>query len=103
MSANSATNTISIEVAYALPDNQQIIALDVPVNTPIVDAIKMSKITSQFNTIDMGNLVVGIFGKKVPLDYTLRHKDRIEIYRPLIIDPQTARLNRLKKLQQQKK
>ena len=103
MSAKSATTTISIEVAYALPDNQQIIALDVPVNTPIVDAIKMSKITSQFNTIDLNNLVVGIFGKKVPLDYTLHNKDRIEIYRPLIIDPQTARLNRLKKLQQQKK
>ena len=42
---------------------------------------------------------MGIFGKvvKVPADHILREGDRVELYRPLKIDPKQARMNRARK------
>ena len=97
-----STATISIEVAYALPDRQQITALDVTIGTTAIDAVKISKIETLFSQIDVHNVALGIFGKKIIPEYVLQNKDRVEIYRPLLIDPQTARLNRLKKAQHKK-
>ena len=37
---------------------------------------------------------VGIFGKLTSLDHTLRDRDRVEIYRPLIADPKEIRRKR---------
>ena len=34
---------------------------------------------------------MGIFGKQTTLGHSLKNKDRIEIYRPLIIDPKELR------------
>jgi putative ubiquitin-RnfH superfamily antitoxin RatB of RatAB toxin-antitoxin module len=42
---------------------------------------------------------MGIFGKaiKQPGQHEVQEGDRIELYRPLMIDPKQARLNRAKK------
>ena len=58
-----------------------------------------SNITQEFTEIDLSNLQVGIFGKKIadPNTHIVKAGERIEIYRPLLIDPQQARLNRLEK------
>ncbi len=90
---------IQIEVAYALPTRQQIVPLSVAAGTTVYEGAKKSGIDQIFPEIDFDAVDMGIFGKvvKKPKEELLRDGDRIEIYRPLIIDPKQARLNRAKK------
>ena len=82
---------ITVEVAYALPDEQVILSLEVPDNTTVEQAVKRSGILERYPQIDLDNDKVGIFGKICKLNATLSPKDRIEIYRPLIADPKESR------------
>lgn len=90
---------IRVEVAFARPDKQKIIALDVEEGTTAVEAVRRSGIVTVFPEIDPDTNNMGIFGKAIknPASHELRHGDRVEIYRPLKIDPKQARLNRAKK------
>jgi putative ubiquitin-RnfH superfamily antitoxin RatB of RatAB toxin-antitoxin module len=92
-------NQIRVEVAYALLHKQKIISLQVVSGTNALEAVVSSNITQEFAEIDLSNLHLGIFGKKIaePSTHILKAGERVEIYRPLLIDPQQARLNRLEK------
>jgi len=83
--------TLSVEVAYALPDSQDVIALHVPVDTKIGEAIALSRIRERFPEIDWSRNKVGVFGRLRDPDSRLEDGDRVEIYRPLRIDPKQAR------------
>jgi putative ubiquitin-RnfH superfamily antitoxin RatB of RatAB toxin-antitoxin module len=86
------TETIRVEVAYALPEEQKIIALDVASGTTAFDAVQQSGIARQFKALDVENSGMGIFGKAVKSrDYVLKAGDRVEIYRPLTADPKEVR------------
>lgn len=82
---------MKVEVAYANPDKQVIIEVDVPEKTTVKQAIIESQITEQFNEINLDDIDVGIFSKRASLDTLLNEGDRVEIYRPLTMDPKTAR------------
>lgn len=88
-----------VEVAYARPDKQKIVEVDVPEGATAIEAVKLSGITDIFPEIDADAIDMGVFGKviKDPVAHQLREGDRIELYRPLKIDPKQARLNRAKK------
>lgn len=88
------TNIIHVEVAYALPHEQKLIALEVPEHTTVKQAIEYSKILAYFIDIDLNQNKVGIFSKVCTLDTPLRDGDRVEIYRPLIADPKEVRKRR---------
>lgn len=90
---------IKVEVAYATPQKQKILALDVPQGTTVYQAAEMSGIVDEFPEINLEEAKMGLFGKAVraPKDEVLREMDRVEIYRPLIIDPKVARANRAAK------
>ncbi len=85
------TEHIIVEVAYALPDEQLILEIEVPADCQVEEAIKRSGMLERYPQIDLGSDKVGIFGKMCKLDASLNHKDRIEIYRPLIADPKESR------------
>ncbi len=85
---------IKIEVVYALPHEQTLLALEVAPGTTLADAIKASGILEKHPDIDLASNKVGIFGKLSKPDAVLRDKDRIEIYRPLIADPKEIRRKR---------
>ena len=91
-------NKISIEVAYATPEKQKIIMLDVPAGTNIRAAARLSGLEKLFPELSY-DAPMGIFGKKVakPDEQEVKAGDRIEIYRPLLIDPKQARANRAAK------
>ena len=93
------TDKIKIEVAYARPDLQKILSTSVPVGTSVYDAARVSGIDKIFPEIDFTSIDMGIFGKVVkdPKNQEIREGERIELYRPLIIDPKQARLNRAAK------
>jgi len=86
-----------VEVGYARPDTQIILSVEVDETATVNEAIVMSGILEQFPDIDLNKNKVGIFGKLTKLDATLREKDRIEIYRPLIADPKASRKKRAAK------
>lgn len=93
--------SIPVEVAYALPDKQKIIALLVEPGTTAYVAACRSKITDYFPGVDLETAKMGVFGQalgtkglKPPAEYVLQPGDRIEIYRPLISDPKEVRRRR---------
>ncbi|MDK2777760.1 MAG: RnfH family protein [Pseudomonadota bacterium] len=92
---------INVEVAYALPHKQKILALEVEAGTTLLDAVKQSGIETEFPELDLTDARFGIFGKatRTPETDVLREGDRVEIYRPLLIDPKQARANRAAKAQ----
>ncbi|MGJ8620063.1 MAG: RnfH family protein [Methylophilaceae bacterium] len=92
--ASNIGDHITVEVAYALPDQQLIIPVQVTVETTAEEAIHASNIISKCPEIDLAKNQVGIFGKLAKLDTPLRHMDRVEIYRPLIADPKEVRKQR---------
>jgi len=92
-----------VEVAYAKPEKQLIIQIDVEESCTVEQAIVLSKIKKQFPEIDVEKNKVGIFGKTVKLMDSLREKDRVEIYRPLIVDPKESRRARAAKKERQNK
>jgi len=88
---------IFIEVIYALPEEQELITLDVEQGTTAEQAVKLSGVLEKFPEIDLAKNKLGIFGKAVKADEVLRDKDRVEIYRPLIADPKESRRKRAEK------
>ena len=86
--------SLSIEVCYARADEQTLIALTLPCGATVRDAIAASEITRKHPEIDPATAKLGIFGKLTTLDAPLNDLDRVEIYRPLIVDPKLARQRR---------
>jgi hypothetical protein len=85
---------IDIEVAYAEPGDQVIVALRVPAGIGARDAVRRSGLLERFPDIDPAALSVGVFGVRVSPCAPLTQGDRVEIYRPLQVDPKQARRNR---------
>ncbi len=88
------SNSIAVMVCYATANQQEIIPLELPPQTNILQAIQQSGILDQYTEIDLAKNTIGVFGKLVNLDQVLQDKDRIEIYRPLRINPMDARRSR---------
>jgi uncharacterized protein len=94
--------TLAVEVAYALPSKQRIVALKVPKGTTARQAVTLADLPTLFpdEPSDMFRQApLGIFGKVIrdPEAEQLREGDRVEVYRPLAIDPKAARLERAKR------
>lgn len=83
-----------VEVAYALPDMQVILPVEVEEGATLRQAIERSGLLNRYPEIDLAVNKVGVFGRLAKLDETLRARDRVEIYRPLIADPKEVRKQR---------
>lgn len=93
------SDKIQVEVAYATPEKQTILAIHVAMGTTVFQAAQMSGIVNEFPEIVLEDAKLGLFGKAVrnPKEEVLREMDRVEIYRALTIDPKVARANRAAK------
>ena len=91
---NTDSEEMIVEVAYALPTQQVILPVKVPVGTNAEAAIQASGVLAKFPEIDLAVNKIGVFGKLSKLDAELRHLYRVEIYRPLIADPKEVRRQR---------
>lgn len=93
---------LTVEVAYALPHKQRLVALRVPEGTTARQAVELADLPALFPELPSDTFKqapLGIFGKalRTPETETLREGDRVEVYRPLAIDPKAARLERAKR------
>lgn len=85
-----------VEVAFALPESQCIVELQVPEGTTARQAVAMARMDTRFPQLPPDTFAqasLGIFGKQLkhPGMQVLREGDRVEIYRPLKVDPKKAR------------
>ena len=86
---------IEVEVVYALPAEQAVVRLSLAAAATVEAAILQSGLLERYPEIRLVPLCVGIFGTITPLDARLRTGDRVEIYRPLTVDPKEARRRRV--------
>ncbi len=82
---------IHVEIAYAEPQHQAIIPMDVPSGTTVMEAVRHSGIVDEFPQLDVDKCKLGIFGKLGQPEQLLKNGDRVELYRPLIADPKEVR------------
>jgi len=87
---------MKVEVAYATPAEQVVVAVELPPGATLAQAIDVSGLRQQFPDIDL-RYGVGIFGEGRALTDTVSEGDRVEIYRPLKADPKDQRRRRAKK------
>jgi putative ubiquitin-RnfH superfamily antitoxin RatB of RatAB toxin-antitoxin module len=89
---------ITVEVVFANPAEQTLVALKLAEGSTIEEAINASGLLNRFPEIDLSINKIGIFGSVCSLDRTLKQNDRVEIYRPLLNDPkETRRIRAAKK------
>lgn len=96
---------IRVEVVYATAERQVLMALDVEPGTTMYDAVVRSRIAEQFpGQIDPERIPMGIYAKiePNPRARVLQDGDRVELYRPLMVDPNDSRKERAQKAKQKR-
>jgi putative ubiquitin-RnfH superfamily antitoxin RatB of RatAB toxin-antitoxin module len=88
---------MEVEVAYATPEKQILIRIEVPAGCTVAEAIERSGVRTKCPGIAINPQALGIFSRKVSPDQVLRDGDRVEIYRPLIADPKEMRKQRARR------
>ena len=91
MPAAEPSDLLRIDVVYATPAHQDIVALFLPPGSTALQAIEASGLPSKHPEIDLTVNKLGIFSKLIKGDAVLRDRDRVEIYRPLTADPKEVR------------
>ena len=87
---------MNIEIVYALPNEQQLVELNLPDGAVVRDAVLASRFTERFKELKVDETPVGIYGVRVTYDDELQDGDRVELYRSLLLDPMDARRARAK-------
>ncbi|MFC4929723.1 RnfH family protein [Massilia sp. GCM10023247] len=88
---------LEVVVCYATARQEFLKTMLVAPGTTIGQAIEGSGVLLAFPEINLVTQPVGIFAKKKTLETVLRHRDRIELYRPLVADPKDSRRKRAAK------
>ena len=83
-----------VEVVYALPLKQDVVSLDVDAGATVGQALAASGMLARHPDIDLRVARLGVWGRPTTLDALLREGDRVEIYRPLQVDPKEVRRRR---------
>jgi putative ubiquitin-RnfH superfamily antitoxin RatB of RatAB toxin-antitoxin module len=85
---------LRVEVVYATSAVQRRYAVDLEEGATVRTALERSGVLHDFPQIDLTRDRVGIYGRLVALDEVLGEGDRLEILRPLVVDPRAARKRR---------
>lgn len=94
-------DSFTVEVIYALPEQQKRIQVAVSPGTTCIEAVKLSDMASFFPDIDLESVKLGIFSRAVKHHEVLEPGQRVEIYRPLIADPKDVRRKRAEKAKEE--
>ena len=95
--ASPETSTIAVRVAFSpKPGEVDELELRLPVGASVDTALQASGLAQRHPGIDLSALAVGVWGKVRARGDALRDADRVEVYRPLQVDPKEARRLRYK-------
>jgi putative ubiquitin-RnfH superfamily antitoxin RatB of RatAB toxin-antitoxin module len=81
---------MKVEVVDARPHEARVVRVELRSGATLRDALAVAG-------FEIENDPVGIFGKRASLDQPLADGDRVEVYRPLAMDPKEARRRRARK------
>lgn len=85
---------LRVEVVYALPDGEDAVPVELARGQTAMDAVRASGLLERHPEIDLRQVKLGIYGRVVSASAALADGDRVEIYRPLALDPKEARRRR---------
>ncbi len=102
--AQQASGLLQVQVAYSPhPEVVDLVSLALPAASTLGDALVNSGLLERHALGDPKALVCGVWAKLRPLDHPLRDGDRVEVYRPLRVDPKEARRQRYRKTSDRKR
>lgn len=89
---------LSVSVAYS-PRAGEVdeVVVELPAGATLIEAIRASRVLQRHPELDLAQARRGVWGRVQPDDTPLRERDRVEIYRPLQVDPKEARRQRYRK------
>ena len=97
MADSAVSARIRVEVAYVEPPREFLRAVELDAGATVADAIAASGVAVAFAHLDVANSKVGVFSRPATHERVLRDGDRVEIYRPLRVNPKEARRQRAQK------
>jgi len=80
-----------VEIVFALPDRQLLETVLVTAGETVLDVVAKSGLREAFPEYEIDGLAIGIWGRAAQRDQVVKEDDRIEVYRPLQLDPREAR------------
>lgn len=91
MAPAEAAGELRIEVVYCpRPGITDLVAVCLPAGATVADALRASGLAPR-HALQTEDLRVGVWSRVVEPGTPLRDRDRVEIYRPLTVDPKEAR------------
>lgn len=88
---------LSIEVAFGTSTEQHIVEVELAAGATIQDAVQASGLQAAFPKFDFTRLRKGVWNEVKGDEHCLKDGDRVEVYRPLIIEPKEMRRRRAEK------
>ncbi|MGQ0503449.1 MAG: RnfH family protein [Panacagrimonas sp.] len=88
---------ITVEVAYLAPGVQDLRSVELSLGATLRQAVMESGVLARCPEIDTDHCALGVFGRLRSPDSLLADGDRVEIYRPLQVDPKAARRTRARR------
>lgn len=88
---------MQIEVVYALTDRQSVATVELRDAATVADALAAVADRPPFCELDLTTVPVGIHGELASRTTRLQGGDRVEIYRPLLVNPMEARRRRARR------
>lgn len=83
-----------VEVAYGTAERQTLVSVELAQGATVGQALQAIAGTEPFAQLPLESIPVGLFGRPVNRDTQLKAGDRVELYRPLAVDPKEARRRR---------
>ncbi len=95
---------MKIAVAFSPGPGEALeLSLELPEGATAIDAIGASGLAERFPDVDIGAATLGVWGRACAAQTRLREGDRVEVYRPLSMDPNEARRLRARQTRDRKR
>ncbi len=92
MARADPAETLRVEVAFSPASREvELSALTLPAGSTVAQALQASGLQQRHPRLDVAALRVGVWGRPAQPGDALRDGDRVEVYRPLQVDPKEAR------------
>jgi putative ubiquitin-RnfH superfamily antitoxin RatB of RatAB toxin-antitoxin module len=85
---------LRIEVVYALPSGEDAVRVELAPGATAADAVRASGMLERHPEIDLARQRIGVYGREIAPGTRLCDGDRVELYRPLVLEPKEARRRR---------
>ena len=99
---SAAAGVLAISVAYSPRAGMvDLCELTLPAGSCVGDALRASGLAQRYPALDLAGATLGVWGALAAADRLLRDRDRVEVYRPLLVDPKEARRRRQQQQREQ--